>query len=38
MAKAKIKKTKKVTKRKIPKSKIKIRYVTKCKNCGKFAK
>lgn len=33
MAKAKIKKTKKVTR-----SKVKVRYVTKCKNCGKFAK
>lgn len=38
MAKATIKKTKTVTKAKIPKSKVKVRTVTKCANCGKFVK
>ena len=39
MAKAYIKKTVKKTKsRKTPKSKVKTKWVKRCKNCGKFVK
>lgn len=38
MAKASIKKTKSVEKKKTPKSKVKVVTVYKCANCGKFTR